>query len=563
MSMTFADAAEAVLKRHSKGAPMHYREITQLARSEGLLESVGLTPEASMAVAIRQDIKRRELSSYDQRFRAHGRGLYSLTLATDPLGGAIEQKNEEVKSQLRQRLAELDPKLFEELIGELLAAVGYEDVEVTRYVRDGGIDVRATLTVGGLTKVPTAIQVKRWAKNVSSRTVRELRGALGPHERGLIITLSGFTRDAVADASAETRVPISLLNGDHLLDLLMEKEIGVKRRRLTVYELDEEAFSAEEEVEEEDSAVTVDTAGVSSLRRVDDRVRTFWPLPGGRKAWKSSLDQMLQFVAEQAPRMVDAVEWMIRSFGAVTSEKVARSYWRVPKSLGMLQTDGERLALTAEGAEYLKDRSPVVLLQIILSKVLGVREVLQYLSERPHTMEELLARLQAELGVEWETDTQVLWRVGWLEVLGAAWHEGSLWQEARNEAMPEHPASEPVPQAGSEPESIHLLDALSPATTHLYQLLHARIAALGPDVELVNRRQYFGYRLGRKTFCSVIPQRRRLRIILPLDPATVDYPGARDVTMVGHWGVGDLELPLTEESQIDQLMEWVQRAARG
>lgn len=182
MSMTFADAAEEVLKRHSKGAPMHYREITQLARSEGLLESAGLTPEASMAVAIRQDIKRRELSSYDQRFRAHGRGLYSLTLVTDPLGGAIEKKNEEVKTQLRKRLAELDPKLFEELIGELLGAVGYEDVEVTRYVRDGGIDVRATLTVEGLTKVPTAIQVKRWAKNVSSRTVRELRGALGPHE---------------------------------------------------------------------------------------------------------------------------------------------------------------------------------------------------------------------------------------------------------------------------------------------------------------------------------------------------------------------------------------------
>lgn len=332
---------------------------------------------------------------------------------------------------------------------------------------------------------------------------------------------------------------------------------------MTVYELDEEAFSAEEEVEEEDSADSVESAEVSSLRRVDDRVRTFWPLPGGRKAWKSSLDQMLQFVAEQAPRMVDAVEWMIRSFGAVTSEKVVRSYWRIPKSLGMLQTDGERLALTAEGAEYLKDRSSVVLLQIILSRVLGVREVLQYLSERPHTTEELLARLQAELGVEWETDNQVLWRAGWLEVLGAASHEGSLWRAARHEAMPERPAPEPAPQTKSKPDSSTLLAALSPATTRLYQLLHARISALGADVELVNRRQYFGYRLGRKTFCSVIPQRKRLRIILPLDPATVDYPGARDVTMVGHWGVGDLELPLTEDSQLDQLMEWIQRAARG
>jgi hypothetical protein len=34
--LTYTDAAEEVLKRHSKGAPMHYREITDLAVSSGL-----------------------------------------------------------------------------------------------------------------------------------------------------------------------------------------------------------------------------------------------------------------------------------------------------------------------------------------------------------------------------------------------------------------------------------------------------------------------------------------------------------------------------------------------
>ena len=241
MPLTFADAAEEVLKRHSKGAPMHYREITDLAVSSGLIEPGGETPAASMNVAIRQDIKRQDLAGRDQRFRAQGRGLYSLTLADDPLGGAIQRKNAEVRRQLRERLGDLHPRIFEEVIGELLAGVGYEDVEVTKYVGDGGIDVRATLTVGGVTRVQTAIQVKRWAKNVSGRTVRELRGALGPHERGLIITLSGFTRDAVADATSETRMPISLVDGDRLLDLLIEHDIGVIRRKVTVYELDEEA----------------------------------------------------------------------------------------------------------------------------------------------------------------------------------------------------------------------------------------------------------------------------------------------------------------------------------
>ena len=124
MLLTFADAAEEVLKRHSKGAPMHYREITDLAVSSGLVEPGGQTPAASMNVAIRQDIKRQDLSGRDQRFRAHGRGMYSLTMAEDPLGGAIERKNAEVKRQLRERLADLNPRLFEEIIGELLTAVG-------------------------------------------------------------------------------------------------------------------------------------------------------------------------------------------------------------------------------------------------------------------------------------------------------------------------------------------------------------------------------------------------------------------------------------------------------
>lgn len=220
MPLTFADAAEEVLRRHSKGAPMHYREITDLAVADELVEPGGQTPAASMNVAIRQDIKLQNLSSRDQRFRAHGRGMYSLSLADDPLGGAIQRKNAAVRGQLRERLAELHPRLFEEVIGELLTAVGYEDVEVTKYIGDGGIDVRATLTVGGVTRVQTAIQVKRWAKNVSGRTVRELRGALGPHERGLIITLSRFTRDAMSDASSEIRMPISLVDGERLLEAI-------------------------------------------------------------------------------------------------------------------------------------------------------------------------------------------------------------------------------------------------------------------------------------------------------------------------------------------------------
>ena len=74
MPLTFADAAEEVLKRHSKGAPMHYREITDLAVSSGLIEPGGETPAASMNVAIRQDIKRQDLWAATSDFVRTGRG---------------------------------------------------------------------------------------------------------------------------------------------------------------------------------------------------------------------------------------------------------------------------------------------------------------------------------------------------------------------------------------------------------------------------------------------------------------------------------------------------------
>ncbi|MBV8127640.1 MAG: hypothetical protein JO114_08290 [Planctomycetaceae bacterium] len=50
---------------------------------------------------------------------------------------------------------------------------------------------------------------------------------------------------------------ITLINGKTLIDLLVQDEIGVKKKIVDYYELDESAFQAEEsqEIEEADGAV--------------------------------------------------------------------------------------------------------------------------------------------------------------------------------------------------------------------------------------------------------------------------------------------------------------------
>lgn len=428
--LSYADAAEEVLRRLAKGSPMNYRRITELAIEHALIEPGGLTPEASMNAAITQEIKRRQREDQEQRFRAHGRGMYGLSAPAGPLGGAIDTRNREVQARLRHLLGDVDPQAFESLVGELLIALGFENVEVTSYSGDGGIDVKANLKVGGITDVRTAIQVKRWARNVPGRIVRELRGALGPHEHGLIITLSDFTTDARTEASAANRTPISLIEGGRFVELLMDNEIGVTRRRVSIFELDESRFlQGESPVREPDTApgeVSALTPRLPSLLRTG-KALSVWPLPGGRRAWKTTLDAMVQHVATEAPTVQQAIAWLITTFEKASSEKVARGYWQVLRSFGLIELSGEQLGLSVDGAEYHEDPTRARLLATIRNHVAGFDEIIGHLQDQPLTTDQLLGHIRNDLGVTWETDAQIKFRMGWLENVGIVEERNGQW----------------------------------------------------------------------------------------------------------------------------------------
>jgi hypothetical protein len=439
--LSLADKAEDILRRHSKGAPMHYRRLTEIGVEEGLIVPGGATPEASLNSAVTQDIRRRARAGDVQRFRSHGRGFFSLHRPADPLRGAVDSKNREVRTRLREALGESHPQAFEELVGELLVAIGFEDVTVTRYVGDKGIDLRARLVVGGVTDVRTAIQVKRYTSgSIGGPAVRELRGGLGPHERGLIITLSTFSNDARREAAEPDRSPISLVDGDQLMDLLIAHEVGVSASHVTILELDEGFFT--EGTEDDAPGAISDSSRRASARLFrrqapdDGRVLSLWPLPGGGSAWKRTLDSMLQHVANEGPTMEDAIKWLIATFDRVASTKTARGYWQVLRSFGLIETKGEQLELTATGTEYLDDPTPSSLLTIAQSRVIGITEMLGWIAEKDRTPEELLDLFREGLGVEWESIAQVQFRLGWLSVLGVATSSAGRWRAAHKAGSP-------------------------------------------------------------------------------------------------------------------------------
>lgn len=242
---SFTDCAQKVLQEFGSKKPMHYKEITEKALDKGWLVTGGKTPEATMYAQVITEIKRQQKRGERPRFVQHGRGYVGLSQWMGRgLAFQIEQHNQQVRNSLRKRLLALEPGEFEELISQLLAEMGFEMVEVTKLSGDGGIDVRGTLVVGEVVRIKMAVQVKRWKlkNNVQAPIVQQVRGSLGAHEQGLIITTSDFSSGAVREAAQADKTPIALMNGEQLVMLLMEYGIGVHRSTPDLFEIDEEAL---------------------------------------------------------------------------------------------------------------------------------------------------------------------------------------------------------------------------------------------------------------------------------------------------------------------------------
>ena len=229
--ISFKEAAITILKDADE--PLSAKAITEIALKEDLIETAGATPEATMAAQLYTDINNNPAS----KFKKVGRGLFALRQQTESAKSpllAIQNQNELVKKKLMEKIQDMDPFQFEFLAAELLKKIGYENVEVTRRSGDKGIDVNGNLTVGGLTNVKTVIQVKRYktGNNISGKHITQLRGSAEVDQRGLIITTSDFTKDAVKESKAINKMPVSLVNGSKLLELLFKYKVGVKEENI-------------------------------------------------------------------------------------------------------------------------------------------------------------------------------------------------------------------------------------------------------------------------------------------------------------------------------------------
>ncbi|MCA1909753.1 MAG: restriction endonuclease [Magnetospirillum sp.] len=155
---------------------------------------------------------------------------------------AAKAHNDEQLDAFKTRLMGLDPYQFEHFVKELLEAMDYEDIQVTKATGDKGVDVVARVQLG-ITEITEVVQVKRTEGSISREIVDKLRGALPYHKaiRGTIISLGSFPKGA--REGALFMPPITLIDGKRLLDLCIRHQVGITRRTVDIFEVNEGFFA--------------------------------------------------------------------------------------------------------------------------------------------------------------------------------------------------------------------------------------------------------------------------------------------------------------------------------
>ena len=170
----------------------------------------------------------------------------------EELDGIVRQLRNELEADVLDRVREAPPAFFEQVVVDLLIAMGYGggDAERGRVIGrsgDGGIDGKIREDALGLDEV--YVQAKRYAdgNTVGEGELRNFAGAIDAAgtTKGVFVTTSGFT-SAAKNYVARSPKRIVLIDGEELARLMVVHSIGVRTRiRHEIKRIDEDYFDQE------------------------------------------------------------------------------------------------------------------------------------------------------------------------------------------------------------------------------------------------------------------------------------------------------------------------------
>lgn len=98
-------------------------------------------------------------------------------------------------------------------------------------------------------------------------------------------------------------------------------------------------------------------------------------------------------------------------------------------------------------------------------------------------------------------------------------------------------------------------------TKMLFDSLDKRIMNLSPAVKREYKKLYVAYKLDTN-FADIVFQKQRLRITINMKYSEVRDPNGIciDVTGLGRWGNGDVEIFMEQQDEIEQVMEIIKQS---
>lgn len=163
-----------------------------------------------------------------------------------------EELNTKLAEELLEIVLEMSPSAFEQLVVDLLLAMGYGGT-AGRGKRigqsgDGGVDGVIYEDKLGLDTI--YIQAKRWKRDssVSRPDIQSFVGSLAERgvTKGVFITTSRFTTQATESAANVKNYKVVLVDGITLTNLMIEHNIGVSpQTTLIVKKIDQDYFELE------------------------------------------------------------------------------------------------------------------------------------------------------------------------------------------------------------------------------------------------------------------------------------------------------------------------------
>lgn len=249
---TIAQAIIEALKREEK--PARVQEVYKRIIEDDLYRFRSASPEHIVRTALRRHSENLEFPSAKKKkhFTQIRDGRYWLK-NTPSIEHLPEEKKEKITSEFSElkflhhkylqsfkhsilnQLKVVDPTTFEEFCKELLKAYGFKNLKVTRATKDGGIDGFGELKIG-LAAMSVAFECKRWSSSVGRPKVSQFRGDIqGKYQQGIYFTTASFTNEAKAVSLQQGAVPVILIDGVSIVEIMIEKKLGIEVEELPIY----------------------------------------------------------------------------------------------------------------------------------------------------------------------------------------------------------------------------------------------------------------------------------------------------------------------------------------